>query len=114
MSVWTSLEPASATVEAGGSTTVTLRVRNTGDIVDESRFVRVGDPALWAHVETPTLRLYPGSTGSVELAFAPPRSPDATAGPNPYGVQIISTEHPEAGTVVEGNLTVTPFTELRA
>ncbi|MER6135235.1 RICIN domain-containing protein [Streptomyces sp. NPDC001815] len=114
MSLWTSLEPASATVDPGGSTTVRLRVRNTGDVVDEYRFEAVGDLAPWTSVEPQSLRLYPGTTGSVELSFAPPRTPDATAGPNPYAVRITPTEHPEAVTVPEGNLTITPFTEVRA
>ncbi|MCX5398694.1 hydrolase [Streptomyces sp. NBC_00102] len=114
MSLWTSLEPASATVDPGSSTTVRLRLRNTGDVVDEYRFEAVGDIAPWTTVEPPTLRLFPGTTGTVELKFAPPRTPDATAGPNPYAIRITPTEHPEATTVPEGNLTITPFTELRA
>ncbi|WP_330334571.1 RICIN domain-containing protein [Streptomyces sp. NBC_00536] len=114
MSLWTSLEPASVTVDPGSSTRVRLRVRNTGDVVDEYRFEPVGDVAPWTTVEPATLRLYPGTTGTVELTFAPPRTPDATAGPNPYAVRITPTEHPEAVTVPEGNLTVTAFTELRA
>ncbi|MGW4345628.1 ricin-type beta-trefoil lectin domain protein [Streptomyces sp. NPDC004690] len=112
--LWTSLEPASATVDPGGSTRVRLRLRNTGDVVDEYRFEPVGDIAPWTTVEPQTLRLYPGTTGTVELTFAPPRTPDAIAGPNPYAVRITPTEHPEAVTVPEGNLTITPFTEVRA
>ncbi|MFC8414421.1 ricin-type beta-trefoil lectin domain protein [Streptomyces coelicoflavus] len=114
MSLWTSLEPASATVDPGSSTRVRLRVRNTGDVVDEYRFEPVGDVAPWTTVEPQTLRLYPGTTGTVELTFAPPRTPDATAGPNPYAVRITPTEHPDAVTVPEGNLTITSFTEVRA
>ncbi|KPI30531.1 Ricin B lectin [Actinobacteria bacterium OK074] len=114
MSLWTSLEPASATVDPGGTTRVRLRLRNTGDVVDEYRFEPVGPVAPWTTVEPPTLRLYPGTTGTVELTFAPPRTPDATAGPNPYAIRITPTEHPEATTVPEGNLTITPFTEIRA
>jgi hypothetical protein len=114
VSLWTSLEPASATVDPGASTRVRLRVRNTGDVVDEYRFEPVGSVAPWTTVEPPTLRLFPGTTGTVELTFAPPRTPDATAGPNPYAVRITPTEHPDAVTVPEGNLTVTPFTEVRA
>ena len=91
-----------------------LRLRNTGDVVDEYRFEPVGDIAPWTTVEPQTLRLYPGTTGTVELTFAPPRTPDATAGPNPYAVRITPTKHPEATTVPEGNLTITPFTEVRA
>ncbi|MGI5144568.1 MULTISPECIES: ricin-type beta-trefoil lectin domain protein [unclassified Streptomyces] len=114
MTLWTSLEPAAATVDPGGSTRVRLRVRNTGDVVDEYRFEPVGAVAPWTAVEPQTLRLYPGTTGTVELTFSPPRSPDAVAGPNPYAVRITPTEHPEAVTVPEGNLTITPFTEVRA
>ncbi len=114
MTLWTSLEPASATVDPGDRTTVRLRVRNTGDVVDEYRFEPVGGIAPWTTVEPQTLRLYPGTTGTVELTFAPPRTPDATAGPNPYAVRITPTEHPEATTVPEGNLTITPFSEIRA
>ncbi|MFI5818957.1 hydrolase [Streptomyces rishiriensis] len=114
MSLWTSLEPSSVTVDPGSRATVRLRVRNTGDVVDEYRFEPVGAVAPWTTVEPQTLRLYPGTTGTVELTFAPPRTPDATAGPHPYAVRITPTEHPDAVTVPEGNLTVTPFTEVRA
>ncbi|WP_433328653.1 hypothetical protein [Spirillospora sp. CA-294931] len=114
MSLWTSLEPASVTVDPGDSATVRLRVRNTGDVVDEYRFEPVGDVAPWTVVEPATLRLYPGTTGTVELTFSPPRTSDAKAGPNPFAVRIIPTEHPEAVTVPEGHLTITPFTEMRA
>ncbi len=114
MSIWTSLEPASTIVDPGGTTTVRLRVRNTSDVVDEYRFMAVGEIAPYISLEPATLRLYPGTTGTVELTIAPPRSPDATAGPNPYAVQIIPTENPEATTVPEGNVTVTAFTEIRA
>lgn len=101
-------------MDAGGTADVRLRLRNTGDVVDEYRFIPVGDIAPYVTVEPPTIRLYPGTTGTVQLTFAPPRTPDATAGPNPYAVQIVPTEHPEATTVPEGNLTITPFTEMRA
>ncbi|BBA98934.1 putative hydrolytic protein [Actinacidiphila reveromycinica] len=114
MSLWTSLEPPSATVDAGSSTIVRLRLRNTGDVVDEYRFTPVGDLAPYITVEPPTLRLYPGTVDTVQLTVAPPRTPDATAGPNPYGVQVVPTENPEATTVPEGNITITPFTEVRA
>ncbi|MFE7165870.1 ricin-type beta-trefoil lectin domain protein [Streptomyces sp. NPDC057616] len=101
-------------MDPGGSTRVRLRLRNTGDVVDEYRFEPVGSIAPWTTVEPQTLRLYPGTTGTVDLTFAPPRTPDAVAGPNPYAVRITPTEHPEATAVPEGNLTITPFTEVRA
>ncbi|MET7652917.1 hydrolase, partial [Streptomyces sp. NPDC005859] len=51
MSLWTSLEPASVTVDPGSRATVRLRVRNTGDVVDEYRFEPVGPIAPWTTVE---------------------------------------------------------------
>lgn len=114
VTTWTSLEPASTTVDPGSSTSVRLRLRNTGDVVDEYRFETVGDVAPYVSVEPPSIRLFPGTTGIVQLTFAPPRTPDATAGPHPYGVRILPTEHPEAATVAEGNVTFTTFMEVRA
>jgi hypothetical protein len=101
-------------VEAGGEAAVWLRIRNTGDIVEEYHVDVVGDPALWCTPEPATLRLYPGTTGSVRLTFAPPRSPDATAGPHPYGVRVRPVEMPDAVTVPEGNVSVVPFVDVRA
>ncbi len=101
-------------MDPGGRTTVRLRLRNTSDVVDEYAFEPVGSVAPWTTVEPRTLRLYPGTTGTVELTFAPPRTPDATAGPNPYAVRITPAESPEATTVPEGDLVITPFTEMRA
>ncbi|MFE0465512.1 hypothetical protein ACFW1A_40320, partial [Kitasatospora sp. NPDC058965] len=114
MSIWTSLEPASATVDPGGAASVTLTLRNTGDVVEEYRILLVGEPARWARAEPAALKLYPGTGGTVELTFAPPRSPDAAAGPHPYGVKVVPAEQPDATTVVEGMLSITPFTELHA
>ncbi|MFJ1709115.1 ricin-type beta-trefoil lectin domain protein [Kitasatospora sp. NPDC088346] len=112
MSIWTSLEPKSATVEAGGRTSVTLDLRNTGDVVEEYRIAVVGDPAPWAVVEPQTLQLYPGTNGRVTLTFNPPRGPEAEAGPHRYGVHVVPVERPETVEVPEGLLTIAPFTEV--
>ncbi|MFE3604020.1 hypothetical protein [Streptomyces sp. NPDC059142] len=114
MTIWTALEPASTTVDPGSRTTVRLRLRNTGDVVDEYRFETVGDVAPYVTVEPPSIRLFPGTTGVVELTFAPPRTPDSAAGPHPFGVRVMPTEHPDSTTVTEGNVTFTPFMEVRA
>ena len=108
------LEPLSATVDAGGSATIALRVRNTGDIVEEYHVDVVGDPALWCVIEPAAVRLYPGTTATVRLTFTPPRTPDSAAGPHPFGVRVTPVENPEAVMVPEGNLTVTPFVDVRA
>ena len=108
------LEPLSSTVDAGSSVSVALRVRNTGDIVEEYHVDVVGDPALWCVIEPSTVRLYPGTTASVQLTFTPPRNSDSTAGPHPFGVRVTPVETPDAVMVPEGNVTVTPFVDVRA
>ncbi|MEU7649513.1 peptidoglycan-binding domain-containing protein [Streptomyces huasconensis] len=114
MTWWNSLDPAAVTVDPGGRATVRLRVRNTGDTVEEYRLGVVGAPAGWSRVEPEVLRLYPGSEGTAEISFAPPRSPDAAAGPTPFGIRVEPRENPQARDVVEGQVTVTPFSEIRA
>ncbi|MFF5455454.1 peptidoglycan-binding protein [Streptomyces sp. NPDC012950] len=114
MTMWTSLDPAEATVEPGTRTSARLRVRNTGDTVEEYRLSLVGRPAGWSRVEPDVLRLYPGSEGTAEISFAPPRSSDVEAGPVAYGVRVDPRENSGARDVVEGRLTVAPFTETRA
>ncbi|MFG3282902.1 peptidoglycan-binding protein [Streptomyces sp. NPDC048111] len=114
MTMWTSLDPAAVAVDPGGRATARLRVRNTGDTVEEYRLSVVGAPAGWSRIEPDTLRLYPGSEATAEISFAPPRSPDALAGPAPYGIRVEPREHPELRDVLEGHVTVGPFTEVRA
>ncbi|MEU3502974.1 hydrolase [Streptomyces hundungensis] len=114
MSMWTALEPPATTVAPGDSAVVRLRVRNTGDTVEEYRLSPVGDAAGWASVEPTVLRLYPGTEATAEVTFAPPRTPDAVAGPSPFGIRVEPREHPNEADVVEGRLTISPFAELRA
>ncbi|MEU9117874.1 RICIN domain-containing protein [Streptomyces sp. NPDC048483] len=111
--MWTSLEPAAITVDPGSVARVRLRVRNTGDTVEEYRLRPVGDAAGWTRVEPEVLRLYPGAEGTAEVEFAPPRTSDAVAGPTPFGIRVEPAEHPEIRDVVEGQVTVGPFAELR-
>ena len=101
-------------MDAGGSAGVVLRLRNTGDIVEEYHIDVVGDPALWCTIEPSSVRLYPGTTSTARLTFTPPRTPDSAAGPHPFGVRVTPVEHPDAVMVPEGNLTVTPFVDVRA
>lgn len=114
MSTWVSLEPQSVLVDPGGRTESELRIRNTSDIVEEYRLDVVGAPAMWCTVDPTTLRLYPGTTGTARLTFSPPRGPDPAAGPHPYGVRVRAVEAPDAVTVTEGNVSVAPFTDVRA
>jgi hypothetical protein len=114
VSSWVVLEPLSVDVEAGGEADVTLRVRNTSDIVEEYHIDIVGAPGHWCTAEPSVLRLYPGTTGEVRLTFAPPRGPDPAAGPHSYAVRVSPKEAPDDVTVPEGTVSVAPFADVRA
>ncbi|MEV6046278.1 hydrogenase expression protein [Streptomyces xanthochromogenes] len=114
MTMWTALEPPATTVAPGDSAVVRLRVRNTGDTVEEYRLTPVGEAAGWARIEPAVLRLYPGAEGTADLTFAPPRTSDAVAGPSAFGIRVDPREHLHEADVVEGRLTIGPFAEMRA
>ncbi|QEU91820.1 hypothetical protein CP970_13825 [Streptomyces kanamyceticus] len=112
--MWSALEPTATTVEPGSVAKVRLRIRNTGDTVEEYRLHMVGAVAGWSRIQPDVLRLYPGAEGTAEIEIAPPRTSDAQAGPTPFGVRVQPREAPETANVVEGQVTVGPFTELRS
>ncbi|MFH9354864.1 hydrolytic protein [Kitasatospora sp. NPDC017646] len=102
------------TVAPGGVATTTLTVRNDLDIVEAYTLEVVGDCAAWTTVEPARVSLYPGTSETVTVRLAPPRSPAARAGEFPLGIRVLPTEHPELVTVPETTVTVTPFQELQA
>ncbi|MFE2409025.1 hydrolytic protein [Kitasatospora sp. NPDC059408] len=102
------------TVAPGGVATTTLTVRNGLDIVEAYSLEVVGDCAAWTTVEPARVSLYPGTSTTVTVRLAPPRSPAARAGEFPLGIRVLPTERPELVTVPETTVTVTPFQELQA
>ncbi|MFD4274551.1 hydrolytic protein [Streptomyces cyaneofuscatus] len=107
------LEILTVTVSPGGTATTTLTVRNDGDIVEAYTLEVVGDCAAWSTVEPARVSLYPGTSETVTLTFAPPRSHEVKAGETPLAVRVLPAEHPESVVVPEGTVTVEPFHELR-
>ncbi|MBD0691720.1 hydrolytic protein [Streptomyces sp. CBMA123] len=102
------------TVAPGGVATTTLTVRNDLDIVEAYTLEVVGDCAAWTTVEPARVSLFPGTSETVTVRLAPPRSPAARAGDFPLGIRVLPTERPELVTVPETTVTVTPFHELQA
>ncbi|MFE9695783.1 hydrolytic protein [Streptomyces sp. NPDC006270] len=101
------------TVSPGGTATTTLTVRNDGDIVEGYTLEVVGDCSAWSTVEPARVSLYPGTSETVTLTFAPPRSHEVRAGETPLAVRVLPAERPESVVVPEGTVTVEPFHELR-
>ncbi|MEW2624669.1 hydrolytic protein [Streptomyces sp. NPDC048106] len=101
------------TVTPGGTATTSLTVRNDSDIVEAYTLEVVGDCAPWATVEPARISLYPGTSETVTITLAPPRSPEVRAGDVPLGIRVLPAEHPESVTVPETTVHVEEFHELR-
>lgn len=101
-------------VTPGGDASCEVKVRNTGDVVDEFTFQVLGTAAAWATVEPTALSLFPGGEGSARVTFRPPRKPSTPSGVVPFGIRVVSNEEPEGSVVVESAVDVAPFTALMA
>ena len=62
-----SLQQTALAVQPGESVSTELRVRNTGDVVDQFSFQPLGDAAPWITVEPPTVRLFPETDALVTV-----------------------------------------------
>jgi hypothetical protein len=113
-SVATSLSPASVAAEPGGIALATIRVRNTGTVVDELRITVDGPAAPWAEVETPVLRLMPATDGTSVIRLRPPVVPLALAGQVGFTVRVASRQHPAELASESGVLTVGEVRALAA
>ncbi|MFE2876970.1 hydrolytic protein [Streptomyces roseus] len=102
------------TVTPGGTASTSLTVRNDSDIVEAYRLEVVGDCAGWTTVEPERVSLYPGTSETVTIRLAPPRSPQVRAGDVPLAVRVLPTENPESVRVPETTVHVEEFRELRA
>ncbi|PPK67662.1 hypothetical protein V5P93_005313 [Actinokineospora auranticolor] len=113
MGATTSLAGSELAVTPGEMVSTTVRVNNSGQLVDQFAVDIVGDAAAWSRVEPPLLNLLPGTEGEVTLVFAPPRDGTVPAGSVPFGVRVQSREDPAGSMVVEGAVEVGPYTDLR-
>ena len=61
MGATASLATKSVRVEPGAGASLEIRVRNTGQVVDQFSLDILGDAAPWTTVEPPSLSLFPGA-----------------------------------------------------
>lgn len=112
MSVLATIEPADLKVDPGAETSLLVRVRNRGTIVDRFDIAVVGPTAPWATVDPPNLRLFPDKEGEARVTFRPPRAPDPAADTYPFGVAVRAASDAASSTVEEGRIVVAPFIQL--
>ena len=86
------LETSHLEVDPGRDVVATVTVHNTGQIVDEFQFDLVGVPTVWATVTPPSLSLFPGTGGTVQVRFAPPRDASVPPTTETFGVRAVGRE----------------------
>jgi hypothetical protein len=104
-------EPAAPGVEP---ITVPVQVHNTSDIVQAYAVEPLGTLARYATAEPPVLRLYPGTSGEVQVTLVIPRSGEVPAGQYPFGVKVTPTETPSESVTQETTIEVLPFLDTTA
>jgi hypothetical protein len=114
MGTTVSLQQTALAVEPGESVSTELRVRNTGEVVDQFSFQPLGDAAPWITVDPPTVRLFPETDALVTVTIAPPRDSTAKPGLATWAVKAIPKEDPTGASVGEGTVDVGTFVELGA
>ncbi len=113
MGAATALPVRDVHVDPGATTTATMLVRNTGQVVDQFTIDIVGNCAEWTKVEPKVVNLLPGADVEVTITFAPAKSPQVAAGVVPFGVRVISREDPPGSTVAEGSVDVAAFSDVQ-
>ncbi len=114
MAVSALLRTTTVTVPPGGAARCHVLIRNSSAVVDQFAFAVRGDVADWTGVKPAKVNLMPQQEITVELTFAPPRTPEVLAGEHPFALQVASREDPAGSVVQEGVVTVEPFTEVEA
>ncbi|MFI7246030.1 hydrolytic protein [Streptomyces qinglanensis] len=107
------LEMPAVAVSPGSTATTSLTIRNDTDIVEAYTLTVVGDCAAWSAVEPERVSLYPGTSETVTVQLAPPRSSEVRAGELPLGVRVLPAEQPDLVVVPETTVRLAPFHELR-
>ena len=91
MGASTLLQHTEISVAPGSEATATLRIRNTGAVVDQFTFQPLGTAAGWMVVDPPPVTLMPGGEETVRVTFRPPRASSTVAGTTPWALPSACT-----------------------
>jgi hypothetical protein len=108
------ISPTTVPVVPGQVGVASVRIRNTGVVVDQFSVTVLGEPGAWTTAVPAVLSLFPGAEGTVELHFAPPRTPGVGFGPVTFGVRIDASQDPDGTVVEEADVDLQAFTEVQA
>ncbi|MBN8882780.1 hypothetical protein EDD28_2219 [Salana multivorans] len=115
MTTTATLDGAHVRLVPGEQAVVPLSIRNGGTTVEGYRIEILGVPASWATVEPARIDgLYPDTSTTATITFAPPRSASVAAGTLDYGVRVVPIDDATGVVVPEGTVEVLPYLESTA
>jgi hypothetical protein len=112
MGVAVVMQSTEVPVEPGAESTVDVRIRNTGSIVDQFELDLVGDAATWAHVVPGSVNLMPGEESTAQIVFTPPRSSRVTEGLVSFALRVMSREDTDGSAVQESVVAIAPYSQV--
>ena len=107
------LSPSVVSVVPGSDAACTVTIRNSSAVVESYVVTVLGDAAAWATVTPATVSLFPGTDGTAEVRFRPPRASSPRAGSVDFAVRVAATQADDS-IVEEGTVEIQPFVELTA
>jgi hypothetical protein len=114
MGVTVALDRANIEVQPGQQAFGNVLVRNTGSVVDRILLDILGQARHWVTADPAEISLLPGTSATARIVFSPPRAATTRAGEFPFALRAFSQEDPEGSVIVEGAVTLAPFTEILA
>ncbi len=103
---------ATVEVKPGAEATCSVRIENTGSVVDGILLDVLGDAGEWTSVEPAEVNLLPGASAAAKIVFKPPRASELAPGEVPFGLRAMSREDPDGSKIEEGTVRVGEFSEL--
>jgi beta-lactam-binding protein with PASTA domain len=110
----TVLTPSELVVQPGSVVLATLRIRNTGSIVDNVSVTVPDLPPDWVTIEPAALNLYVDDDAEVHVRVAPPRVPSTAPGRRTFNVVASSSLDASVRATQSGALEVGRFDDLVA
>ncbi len=112
MGVAVVIDRSETQVVPGQRTSSSVRIRNTGSVVDEFVLDVVGDAAAWTEVEPRTVNLMPGEESTAQIVFNPPRTSRVVEGQVPFALRVVSREDIDGSAIQEAVVEVGPFSQF--
>jgi serine/threonine protein kinase len=108
------VSPTNVDVDAGGRVDLQVELLNQGMTVDHFQVGVQGLSPSWVTVPQESLRLMPGTRGSLPVSIHPPQDSSAGSGQHRYRLAVTSMTNAQETATVTGTINIRPFERFTA